>query len=161
MIENNSENTKIYDRVSKTPKHALKEISGGRLSGMSSINPMWRIKTLTEVFGACGIGWKPVIDDQWIEAGGNDEKKAFVKISLYIRQDGAWSDAIPGYGGASFVAKEKSGLYTDDEAFKKAFTDALGSACKLLGFSSDIYFSADPDSKYRSAEEEQDAFKKM
>ena len=31
------------------------------------------------------------------------------------------------------------GLFLDDEAFKKAYTDALGVACKALGFDADIY----------------------
>ena len=51
------ENLGIYESVRKVPVSALKTISSGRLKGMSDINPMWRIKKLTEQFGPCGIGW--------------------------------------------------------------------------------------------------------
>ena len=64
---------------------------------------------------------------------------AFVDISLYVKVEGSWSDAIIGTGGSSFVANEKSGLYTSDEAFKMAVTDAISVACKQLGIGAAIY----------------------
>ena len=42
------ENMKIYEAVRKVPDSAKKNISAGRLKGMTDINPMWRIKALTE-----------------------------------------------------------------------------------------------------------------
>ena len=45
------------------------------------------------------------------------------------------------------MAKERSGLYTSDECFKMALTDAISVACKALGFAADIYWEADA-SKY-------------
>ena len=136
-------NLKIYDSVRTVPENAKKQIKGGRLSGMTDINPMWRIKTLTEQFGACGIGWKYVITDKRLERGGNDEIAAFVDIDLYIKVDGEWSEPIPGTGGSSIVAKERNGLYTSDECFKMALTDALSVACKALGLAADVYFEKD------------------
>lgn len=53
-MENNLD---LYNRVRKVPKEAIKSIAAGRLKGMSDINPMWRIKMLTEEFGVCGFGW--------------------------------------------------------------------------------------------------------
>ena len=38
------ENMKIYNAVSEVPANAQKPISGGRLNGMTDINPMWRIR---------------------------------------------------------------------------------------------------------------------
>lgn len=144
-----SENLKLYDRFRAAPDIAKKPISGGRLAGMTDISPMWRIKSLTEEFGACGFGWKYTIDKQWVEVGADGVVMAFCNISLYIKQDGVWSDGIPGTGGASLVAKERNGLYSDDEAFKKALTDALSVACKALGMAADVYW--DKDSKYSTA----------
>ena len=138
-----SENLKYYERFRKVPEEAKKKITGGRLSGMSDINPMWRIKTLTEQFGICGIGWKYSITKQWIETGGKDEKAAFTNIELFIKVGSEWSDAIPGTGGSSFIAAEKNGLYTSDECFKMALTDALSVACKSLGIGADVYFEKD------------------
>ncbi len=65
----------------------------------------------------------------------------------HYKVDDEWSAAIPGTGGSSFVAKERSGLYTSDECFKMALTDAISVACKALGFAADIYWEADA-SKY-------------
>ena len=63
------DNLTIYNLVRQPPKEALKEIKGGRLSGKTDINPMWRLKALTEQFGMCGIGWKYAITKQWLEVG--------------------------------------------------------------------------------------------
>lgn len=136
-------NLKLYDAVRSVPENAKKRITGGRLSGMTDINPMWRIKTLTEQFGICGIGWKYVITDKRLEQGANGEIAAFVDIDLYIKIDGEWSEPIPGTGGSMFVAKERNGMYTSDECFKMALTDALSVACKALGFAADVYFEKD------------------
>jgi hypothetical protein len=144
------DNLSIYNKVRVVPQEAQKKIGGGRLKGMTDINPMWRIKALTEVFGPAGKGWYSEILRQWIEQGANDEVMAFVTINLYVNYDGEWSKPIPGTGGSTFIAKEKNGLYTSDEAFKMAYTDALSVSCKALGVGADIYFSAD-NTKYTKA----------
>jgi len=136
-------NLEIYENHRTVPKEAQKIIGGGRLKGKTDINPMWRIKALTEQFGPCGIGWKPVIKRFWLESGFNNEQSAFCEIELFIKVDGKWSDAIPGIGGSAFVAKEQSGLYTSDECYKMAYTDAISVACKALGFGADVYWEAD------------------
>jgi hypothetical protein len=137
------DNLHIYNHARTVPQEALKPIQAGRLKGKSDINPMWRIKQLTELFGPCGFGWKYTITKQWLEPGGNEEISAFVNIELYIKHNGEWSEAIPGTGGSTFVAKEKNGLYTSDECFKMALTDAISVACKALGFGADVYWNAD------------------
>lgn len=136
-------NLELYEAVRKVPAEAQRAIAGGRLKGKTDINPMWRLKTLTERFGPCGIGWKYVIEKQWTEAGNGGEISAFCNISLYIKYEGLWSDAIPGTGGSEFVAKETSGLYTSDECYKMALTDAISVACKALGIGADVYWAAD------------------
>jgi hypothetical protein len=151
------DNLSIYKAVKAVPPEAQKAIGGGRLKGMTDINPMWRIKTLTEQFGVCGFGWKYEITEKKLEHGSNDQIAAFVDIDLYIKMGDEWSAAIPGTGGSSFVAKESSGLYTSDECFKMALTDAISVACKSLGFGAEVYWSKDR-TKYNQ-QEEQDEFK--
>ena len=141
------ENLAIYNAVRSVPESAKRQIGAGRLKGKTDINPMWRLKTLTEQFGPCGIGWKYVITDKRLEQGANGEVAAFLDIDLFVKVDGAWSEAIPGTGGSAFVAKEKNGPYTSDECFKMALTDAISVACKALGFGADVYWEADR-SKY-------------
>lgn len=136
------ENMELYNSFRAVPDNAKKNISGGRLKGMTDINPMWRIQQLTERFGPCGVGWKYIIRDKHLEKGPNDEIAAIVDIDLYYKSGGAWSDAVPGTGGSMFVAKERSGLYVSDECYKMALTDALSVACKALGMGSDVYWAA-------------------
>lgn len=133
-------NLDLYRRYSQPPKEALKTIKGGRLNGYTDINPMWRIMALTEAYGPCGIGWTYTIDRQWLETGANGEVSAFCNISLYVKAGDVWGKGIPGTGGASFVAKERNGLYTSDECYKMALTDAISVACKALGFGADVYW---------------------
>lgn len=145
-------NLELYNKVRAAPEEAKKTISAGRLKGFTDINPMWRIKVLTEQFGLCGIGWKYEIADKRVEHGANGEIAVFVDINLYIKMEGEWSDAIQGTGGSMLVTKEKSGLYTSDECFKMATTDALSVACKNLGVGADVYFERDT-SKYDKPEQ--------
>ena len=149
------DNLYIYNSVRVVPEEAKKAISGGRLNGKTDINPMWRIKKLTEEFGVCGIGWKYEIVKLWLEPGGGDEVAAFAEIKLYIRYDGEWSEGIPGIGGSAFVAKEKSGLYTSDECYKMALTDAISVSCKALGFGADVYWGKD-STKYSSTKQDKE-----
>lgn len=62
-----SDNMSLYNAVRTPPPEALKTIQAGRLKGMSDINPMWRIKALTEQFGPCGTGWKYTIERFWTD----------------------------------------------------------------------------------------------
>lgn len=150
------DNLTIYNEVRNVPDSAKRRIEAGRLKGKTDINPMWRIKALTEKFGPCGFGWKYVITDKRLEQGANGEIAAFLDIDLFVKADGVWSDAIPGTGGSAFVVKEKNGPYTSDECFKMALTDAISVACKALGFGADVYWEADR-SKYDKPESKQEA----
>ena len=150
-----SGNMRIYDAVRSVPEEAKRAITAGRLKGKTDINPMWRIKALTELFGPCGDGWGYTIDRLWIEEGAKGEKCAFAMISLwYRREDGTRSEPVIGIGGNMMVANEKNGLYTSDECYKMALTDAISVACKALGFGADVYWSADR-TKYTPQQEPQ------
>lgn len=148
--EGANENLRFYEQLRKVPEEAKKPILAGRLKNMTDINPVFRIKTMTETFGPCGIGWKYVVTKQWQESFGQ-EVKAFTNIDLFIKVDGEWSDAIPGTGGATLVEANKSGFYVNDEGFKMSLTDALSVAMKSLGVAADVYYARDAvssDNKY-------------
>ena len=74
----------------------------------------------------------------------------FVYVLLRYQADG-WSEPVPGVGGAMLVSREKGGLYVDDDALKKATTDALGVAAKMLGLGADVYSGNADWSKYSNA----------
>ena len=144
-------NLSIYERVRSVPKEAKKEIEAGRLNGKNDINPMWRIKKLTEVFGPAGFGWYTEIVRTWTEASESGEMAVFVDIHLFVKKDGEWSKPIYGNGGNRLVANEKkyeNGQqvyvpFLDDDAYKKAYTDAISVAAKALGIGADVYFEKD------------------
>ncbi|MEE9593564.1 MAG: hypothetical protein V3W28_08290 [Thermoplasmata archaeon] len=50
-----------------------------------------------------------------------------------------WSYPIEGIGGSKLIEKEKNGLHNNDEGWKMATTDALGTACKYIGLAADVY----------------------
>ena len=136
----------FYDYGRSVPEVARKPINAGRLKGMSDINPMWRIKTLTEMFGPCGIGWWYEIIDKRLEHDPiSRQTAAFVEIKLFYidPESGKESHGIPGLGGASFVAQERNGAYMSDECEKMALTDAISVAAKALGIAADVYFAKD------------------
>ena len=136
----------IYEKVRHVPDEAKKDITSGRLKGMTNIDPMWRIKCLTETFGPCGVGWwYEITDKRIIEDEQTKQKAAFVDLNLYFvdPETGAVSHAIPGTGGSSFVAQERNGAHLSDECFKMALTDALSVACKALGVGADVYYGND------------------
>ena len=150
-------NLDLYNKLKVVPQEAIKPIQNGRLKGKSDINPMWRIRTMTEHFGVCGVGWKYVITKQWTETYGT-ETKAYCNIDLFVKVDGQWSDAIQGTGGSSEVTMERNGSYVSDECYKMALTDALSVAMKALGVGADIYFekgksTMDYSSKYDMQED--------
>jgi hypothetical protein len=137
------ESLAIYDKVRSVPENAKKPITGGRLKGKTDINPMWRIKTLTEQFGAVGFGWYTEIIKQWQEVGADGEIASFVNINLFIKVGNEWSKPIVGTGGSMFVANESKGSFTSDECYKMAYTDAISVACKMLGVGADVYWDKD------------------
>lgn len=141
------DNLELYNKVRVVPNSAQKPITGGRLKGMTDINPMWRIKVLTEQFGMCGVGWYFEPFSTRVETAGVDAKESVVTVegNLFVKVDGEWSKPIYGIGGAKLVSMEKNGAYVDDEAFKKANTDALSVACKSLGIGADVYWDKDTD----------------
>ena len=73
------DNMSIYNALRQPPEYAKKPITGGRMNGKTDINPMWRIKALTEQFGPCGIGWYYTPTKKWLETYG-DVVAAFVDI---------------------------------------------------------------------------------
>jgi len=132
----------IWNALRTPPADALKKIEGGRLAGKTDINAQWRLEAVTEQFGPVGVGWKFEVAQLWTEPCPNGEIMALARVDVYVRPgDSApeWSAPIPGVGGSMLVANEKKGPYADDNAFKKAVTDALGTALRTLGVAADVY----------------------
>jgi len=153
----NNENLKFYIEGKGVPEEAKSKIEAGILKNYTNINPMWRIKRMTEMFGPIGIGWKiKTVKEEYKENTETHEIACFVSIELYIKNDGVWSEAIEGDGGSMFTVWQNKAIWenkkflrnekiltTNDEALKMAKTDALSVCCKMLGIAADVYFEKD------------------
>lgn len=145
------DNMQIYNAVREVPQEAQKAFNNGKFSG-TDINPMWRIKTLTEQFGPAGIGWYTEIISERSETYG-ETVMAIVDLNLYVKVNGEWSKPIYGTGG-NILQKEsvkivngvqQTVLVTSDEGYKMAYTDALSVACKALGIGANVYWNTGKD----------------
>lgn len=129
-----------YEHLASPPADAVKQITGGKLKGFSDINPQWRYEALTQEFGLCGVGWKFEIANTFTEpVPATQELMIFVQVNLYVKEGDQWSEPIPGFGGDFLIVKDKNGIHGNDEGYKMAITDALGSAAKVIGVAADIY----------------------
>ena len=138
---------KHYDALRSVPKDALKTIEFGNLKGKSDINPQWRYEAMTKEFGPCGIGWKFEVVNTWTQPANDGQVMVFVEVRAYIKEGNEWSAPVPAIGGDFLMKKDKNGLHGNDEAYKMATTDALGTALKMFGVAADIYRGMN-DTKY-------------
>jgi len=144
-----------YNAVKTVPQSALKIIDFGKLKGKYDISPQWRWEILTEVYGICGVGWYfDIVDTKEVLVEATGETMLYVKVNLYIKDGDEWSKPIPGYGGDFLIYKDKNGYHGNDEAFKMAVTDALGTAAKMIGVGADVYRGLQ-DTKINAAAEKE------
>jgi hypothetical protein len=112
---------------------------------------------MTEVFGPAGKGWGMGEPTFQVVPGNDGQVAVFCTVSLWWCEPSAVNGTallpinprtVYGVGGDMVVVKQSDKLRTDDEAFKKAFTDAVGNAMKHLGMSADVHMGLFDDSKY-------------
>lgn len=143
-----ADNMDIWDKLGKTdPSQTKKFQRAGGFKG-TAIKPIYTEHKMTEVFGPCGIGWGINEPTFHTAAASEGQVAVYCSVSIWVSIAGKVSTPIYGVGGDMVVVKQTSGLRTDDEAFKKAFTDALGNAMKHLGMSADVHMGRFDDSKY-------------
>lgn len=142
----NNSKTDLWDRLGRTdPAHTKSFQRAGGFRG-TAIKPMWSYRRMTEEYGPCGVGWgvgEPTF--KIIEAG--DEILVYCIASVW---HGSRENIVFGVGGDKAVAKFSSGLKTDDEALKKAFTDGVTNALKMIGVGADVHMGLFEDNKYVS-----------
>lgn len=142
-----TENTKLWDLLGRTdPAHTKQFKRGGGFSG-TAIKPMWSYRRMTEEFGPCGLGWGVGEPSFHVHPGCDGETLVYCTASVWYRHEEK-DCRVYGVGGDKVVNKFSSGLKSDDEAFKKAFTDAVTNALKLIGVGADVHMGLFDDNKY-------------
>lgn len=140
-----SDKTALWDRLGKTdPKHTKGFKRAGGFSG-TAIKPIYSYRRMTEEYGPCGVGWgvgEPTFQTVLAPEG---EVLVYCTVSIW---HGDRANVVFGVGGDKAVGKNKYGIVTDDEAFKKSFTDAVTNALKLIGVGADVHMGMFEDTKY-------------
>lgn len=148
-----TDKTAIWDKLARVPKEHLKPFTrAGGFKG-TAIKPMWTIHRMTEEFGPCGEGWgvnEPIFQ---VVPGHNGEVLVYCTVSIW---HGDKSKFVYGVGGDRIVSYIKPNEQyhrperwdNDDEAFKKAFTDAVTNALKMIGAGADIHMGLWDGNKY-------------
>lgn len=139
-------NMAIWRQLEHTdPKHTKEFKRSGGFSG-TAIRPMWIIQQLTKLFGPCGKGWG-VNNPSFQLVPADKTILVFCTAECWYVDDGE-KYTIYGVGGDKVVNALKHGLFFDDEAFKKAFTDAVTNAFKFIGTCADIHMGLFDGNKY-------------
>lgn len=156
-----TDNLSIWNKLGKTdPAHTKGFKRAGGFGG-TAIKPIYTEQKMTEEFGPCGTGWGFTEPTFQTVPASEGQIAVYCWLSLWYVLDGKKSALVPGVGGDMVVVKQSSGLRTDDEAFKKAFTDAIGNAMKHIGMSADVHMGLFDDSKYVSDRKAEEAEAKL
>lgn len=148
-----TDNTAIWEKLSKTdPKHTKGFKRAGGFSG-TAVKPQWVVSRLTEEFGSVGVGWGHNEPSFQLVPGDNREMLVFCTVQCWHTERentffGVGGDKVVTYIKANEQYNRPERWENDDEAFKKAFTDAIMNAFKFLGVASDVHMGLFDDSKY-------------
>lgn len=140
--------TAIWDALKTTAPEATRAFDRGGFKG-TAIQPIWMVKRMTEEFGACGQGWG-INEPRFQIEHTEDDTLVYCTVSVW---HGTRENLLWGVGGDKVRQTFKKGkpdayTKTDDEAFKKAYTDAVSNALKYLGVGADVHMGLFDDSKY-------------
>jgi hypothetical protein len=139
--------TELWDRLGKTDPSQTKQFQrAGGFRG-TAVKPIWSFRRMTEEFGPCGVGWG--VGEPRFEMVHATEGEVLVYCTASVWH-GSKENIVYGVGGDKAVGKNRNGLMPDDEAFKKAFTDAVTNALKLIGVAADVHMGLFDDNKYVS-----------
>lgn len=135
-------NTQIWDSVYETdPKHTKEFTKGGGFKG-TAIKPLYLIHRATELWGPIGDKWGAKEVDRVLEQGF-----IFMKIEVWYPVENRIG-RVEHWGGDVLFKEQKGALKPNDEAFKMAFTDAIGKCLVQLGFSADVHMGEFNGNKY-------------
>ena len=130
---------RIWDSLCKTNPDYTRSVPSSYGKKITSIDPMYQIQCMTETFGPVGLGWKYNVKYTY------QDSLVFAEVSIHYCVHDNWFE----YGPVCSVQNlfKKNGNL-DDEAPKKAMTDAMTKAFSHLGMSADVFLGKFDDSKY-------------
>ena len=128
----------IWDKLKKTdPKYTKPFGKFGK--ELTTVDPQYQIQMMTSMFGPVGKGWKYTVEYKYLDG------LVFAEVSIKYYLDSKWYEYGPVCSVQNLFKKNGS---LDDEAPKKAMTDAMTKAFSHLGMSADVFLGMFDDSKY-------------
>lgn len=129
-------NTAIWDAVCVTDPDMTKKVT--QRGGFTAIDAYYTVQRLTERFGPLGTGWGWAADFRF-------EEGAVVCLAhFWYELDGKRSEPTP----ILTMNKLAQGNGIDEDAGKKALTDAITKWASYLGFSADVFLGKFDDNRY-------------
>jgi hypothetical protein len=108
---------------------------------LTTIDPMSQVMCMTGLFGPVGKGWR------FKNTYTYTDQNVFAEVIIQWKDNDTWY----GYGPISSVcALYKKNGSLDDEAPKKATTDALTKGFSYLGLNADVFLGMFDNNKYIS-----------
>jgi len=136
--DNMSDKLKIWNALEKTNPLHTKKAPSKYGKTITTIDAMHQIKNMTAAFGPVGKGWSYDVKYHYAE------KLIFAEVKIRYCLQGEWYS----YGPVCSVAPLGNNRGLDDEAPKKAMTDALTKAFSHLGLNADIFLGKFDNNKY-------------
>jgi hypothetical protein len=133
-----SDKLKIWNALEKTNPLHTKKAPSKYGKTITTIDAMHQIKNMTAAFGPVGKGWSYDVKYHYAE------KLIFAEVKIRYCLQGEWYS----YGPVCSVAPLGNSRGLDDEAPKKAMTDALTKAFSHLGLNADIFLGKFDNNKY-------------
>ena len=128
----------IWDKLKKTdPKYTKPFGKFGK--ELTTVDPQYQIQMMTSMFGPVGKGWKYIVQYKYLDG------LVFAEVSIKYYLDSKWYEYGP-VCSVQNLSKKNGGL--DDEAPKKAMTDAMTKAFSHLGVSADVFLGLFDNNKY-------------
>ncbi len=148
-ITGETQRMRIWNAVSKTDPSHTKKVTFGRT--FTSIDAHWQIQQATKQFGPVGEGWRYEVQHS-IERLADTMILAVADVTIQYHTgttDILWSSYGPIRGTCEIYSPDKSGkMRVDEDAPKKAMTDALTKGLSHLGFSADVFLGLFDDNRY-------------
>ena len=147
-------NMRIWDALKTTDPRHTKEVGFGRK--FTSIDAQWQLQRMTEQFGPVGEGWGYTCEHSVLRLADDlalaivdvtiwwgKEREASVHGLVHPQTYGPIRAAAP-----LWEATKEGKMRLDDDAPKKAMTDALTKGLSHLGLSADVFLGMYDDNKY-------------
>lgn len=135
----------IWDGWGKTDPGATRQVSAGRK--FTAIDAYWKFEKLTEMFGPVGKGWGWQVHS-YENAIVGDDVLVICRVSLWWKDAQGEANVYPdgqGTPGTAFLLRKGR---VDNDAHKKAQTDAVTKAASFLGLGHDVFRGRFDDNKY-------------